>query len=181
MTRQELADCLNYSNSAVAAIECGLKPGPRTFWALADGALGAGGSLLADADRSLLLWAAAMQHQLSRHHQAFRGPAMQGMPLPTTAVDRVFANQLGAISVQGRRSPEVLAAVERCRPRVERELAALTDAVRLLIRRTNFADPEIFANVWQTLLRQDPREGALLSAVAIVELARARFRSTARF
>jgi hypothetical protein len=64
---------------------------------------------------------------------------------------------------------------------VERELAALTDAVRVLVHRTDFADPEIFADVWQALLRQEPRQAALLSAVAIVELARARLLASARF
>lgn len=105
MTRQELADCLNYSDSAVASIEHGLKPGPRTFWALADRALDAGGSLLADADRSLLIWAAAMREQLRGHHHAARRAAGPGRAMPSRApvVDRVFANDLGAISVQGRR------------------------------------------------------------------------------
>lgn len=183
LTRQELADRLNYADSAVASIEHGLKPGPRTFWALADRALGADGSLLADADRSLLIWAAAMQDQLSRHHHAAARAAGPGRAMPSRApaVDRVFADQLGAISVQGRRHPEMLAAVERCRPRVERELAALTAAVRVLVRRTDFTDPEVFAAVWQALLRQDPRQAALLSAVAIVELARVRLAAVARF
>jgi transcriptional regulator with XRE-family HTH domain len=183
LTREELADRLNFPDSAVASIEHGIKPGPRTFWALADRALDADGSLLADADRSLLIWAGAVQDQLSRHHHAAARAAGPGRAMPSRApvVDRVFADQLGAISVQARRHPEMLAAVERRRPRVERELAALTDAVRVLIRRTDFADPEIFAHVWQVLLRQDPRLAALLSAVAIVELARARLLATARF
>ncbi|GAA1042933.1 hypothetical protein GCM10009557_70120 [Virgisporangium ochraceum] len=176
MTRRDLADCVNYSEDAVAHIEGGRKPGPRSFWALADRALDAGGSLLGDADRSLLSWAAAMQDYLRNHHHAARRAAGPGraMPSRTLVVDRAFADQLGAISVQGRRHPGMLAAAERNRPRVERELAALTDAVRILIRRTDFADPEIFTSVWQTLLRHDPRHAALLSAIAIVELASSR-------
>ncbi|WP_203988416.1 helix-turn-helix domain-containing protein [Virgisporangium aurantiacum] len=183
MTRQELADCVHYPVKAVSDVEHGLKPGPRVFWALTDRALGADGNLLGDADRCLLIWAAAMQDELSQHHHAARRAAGPGRAMPSRApvVDRVFANELGAVSVQGQRPSGLLATVERCRPRTERELAALTDAVRLLIRRTDFADPEIFAVVWQVLLRQDPREAALLSAVAIVELARARFQSRVRF
>lgn len=183
MTRQELADALNYPDIAVAHVEHGLKPGPRTFWALADRALDASGSLLADADRSLLIWAAAMQDEMGRLHHAARRAAGPGRAMPSRmpVVDRMFANELGAVSVQGRRPAGLLAAVERCRPRVERELAALTDAVRVLGRRTNFTDHEIFADVWLALLRQDPRQAALLSAIAIVELARARFSANSRF
>lgn len=177
MTRKELAECLKYPDQIVASIESGMKPGPRTFWALADTALDANGSLLADADRTLVVWAAAMQDKLRGHLRA-AGRAVPQRPL---VVDRMFANQLGVISVQGRPDPGVMAAVVRFRPCVERELAALTDAVRVLMRRTDFADPEIVANVWQTLLRQDPRHAALLSATAIVELARARLLATARF
>lgn len=183
MTRQELADRLKYPDKEVAAIESGLKPGPRVFWALADNALGLRGSLMADADRALLIWAAAMRDQLRTYQHAAKKAAGAGRAMPSRvpAVDRVFADHLGAMSVRGGQHSGVLARVERSRPRIERELSALTDAVRLLTRRTNFADPEIFAAVWQALLREDPRQAALVSAVAIVELARARFQSTARF
>lgn len=173
LTRQELADRVHCPHGSIVSIEYGLTPGSRHFWVLADRALGADGDLLADADRSLLIWAAATREHL-RQKNGIRKRAETADPEQATASGRTFADRLGMIAMRARRHPDVLAAVQRYRPRTDSELAALTDAIRILLRRTDFAEAEIFADVWQTLLHDDPQQVALLSAAALVELSRAR-------
>src|SRR5688500_12651768 len=100
LTCRELADLMNYPYSAVVSIEHGLKPGPRTFWVLADRALDANRALLADADESLLVWAAAMQEDLRRRHE-LATKTEPTRPTLASATDRVFASHLGATAIQG--------------------------------------------------------------------------------
>ncbi len=58
------------------------------------------------------------------------------------------------------------------RTRITDELAALTETIRILLRRRDFTTHDVLTDTWHTLLTQDSYHASLLSAAALLELAR---------
>ena len=84
---------------------------------------------------------------------------------------RIFADRLAATATRRRHCPHLTEAAVRGQPRIEDELAALTQTIRTLLRRPDVTPHDVVTDLWQTLLTHDPYHASLLGAVALMELA----------
>jgi transcriptional regulator with XRE-family HTH domain len=174
MTRAELARRMRYPYIAIFNVERGNQLGSLRFWALADAALQANGTLLDTADRTRPQVVTAKQHPEPEPDQ----PATEALKLApyrqTQKTHRVFADRLSTTAAHRRRCPHMAETAAHQRTRIEHELEALTATIRTLQRRPDFTPNEVFTDLWQTLLTHDPYHASFLGAAALTELARTR-------